>query len=147
VIGARPKINVDTLAQRCQDARVKKGEHEMQKIERKFWVTSEMIKANAWVASTLSGDVADEILVAYWNPLTKAQLDAKFSFIFIKGEPYPKFETFADGWDALAELGPAFIEMLAALSERKLGHVPRIEEVVSGLESLGFERQLPANDR
>ena len=113
----------------------------MEPIERDFWIASEQIAAGRWVASTLKGDIIDEILIGYWNPVTNAQVDGKFSFILIQGEPCPKLEIFEDGWSGLAELGTPFLEMLSGLDQRRFGRVPSVADVADALEAAGFAKR------
>lgn len=112
--------------------------------ERKYWIASEQIADGRWVKDTLRGNEVDEVLIAYWNPETKAQIDAKFVFRDIgryAGKPVPWFEIAEDGWPALAELGVPFLTVLAALAEDKLGRIPTVDDLTEALGRLGFENQ------
>lgn len=109
------------------------------KIERSYLIASEEIAAGRWVAASLGERSVDEILISYWNPKTKAQVDAAFKFRTIQGKPCPWLEAAEDCWRGLAELAvDGFFHMLGGLDERNLGHVPMVGEVVGGLRTLGF---------
>lgn len=109
-------------------------------IERTYCVASEMIAANRWLNS-LSDDVSEEILVSYWNPETKAQLDCSFVFITLQGNPTPQLRLFEDSWFALKELGLSFLEELANLDSHRLGRVAKPTEIIAALKKLGFANQ------
>lgn len=112
-------------------------------IEKQYFIASEHIAAGRWSASA-DPAIADEILLSYHNPETVANFDGSFKYYGnIKTVPCPELHVFEDSWIALAELGQPFLDMLAALDERKLGHVASLAELAAGLESVGFVKRAP----
>lgn len=106
--------------------------------ERKYWIASEEIAAGRWPADVLSDAKPEQILISYFNPETRAQVDGAFRFYEIQGKPTPKLELFEDSWLGLHELGSEFTSMMASLDHRKLGRVATPSDIVDGLKSVGF---------
>ena len=114
--------------------------------ERTYWIASEQIASGRWAKTHLVEQrLSEEILVCYFNPETRAQMDGAFRFYEVGGKPTPKLELFEDSWLALEELGVPFIAALGSLDERRLGRIATPADVVDALKSLGFRPASPSD--